>query len=194
MRAARALLAAILALVGMLSAAPANALAITLPTGSTPSSDLIINFDYGAAGVHPGPYVSVLVFLGFDPPFAGSTVAIDLFGDLNGVDLLDSSVTTPFFSVTNVYQMPGVFDGVFSIGVRSTAGTAELDFANSLAIWIAIDTSTDPPTTTFGQTDGVTGQIVARPVPEPGTLALITIALAALAARTRRENAPSSRS
>ena len=187
MHAANALVCAVLTVVAMVSSEPTHALSIPVPTGATPSSDLIINFDYGAAGVHPGPYVSVDVFLGFNPPFAGSTVAIDLFGDLNGVDLLDSTVTAPFFSTTNVYQVPGVFDGVFSIGVRVTAGTAELDFANSLATWISIDNSTNPPTTTFGTTGEVTGQIVTNPggVPEPSTLALMTIALGTGARRAK---------
>jgi hypothetical protein len=166
----------------MLSPAWTYALAIPVPSGTAPSSDLIVSFDYGAAGEHAGPYVSSAVFIGFNPPFAGTTVAIDLFGGPNGVDLLESSVTAPFYSIENTYQEPGLYDGVFSVGVRSIVGTAVLDFANSIGTWIFVDTSTMPPTTTFGTTGEVMGQIVTSPsgVPEPGTLALITIAVAAL--------------
>lgn len=187
MRATRACLLAVILGIGLLSAPPTYALAIPVPSGTAPADDLIINFDYGAAGVHPGPYGSLGVFIGFNPPFAGTTVAIDLFAEPNGVDLLESTATEAFFSVENTYQGPGLFDGIFSVGVRSTVGSAVLDFANSIGVWISVDTTTMPPTTLFGTTAEVTGQIVTTPssVPEPGTLALATIAVAALLPKWR---------
>jgi hypothetical protein len=181
-------------LIAALAVYPMAVGAVPVPSGTTAADDLVINFDYVAAGIAPAPpYGTVITNLSFVPPFTGAAIVIDLFGGLNGANPIRSTSSFPFFVITDTLTDTEVLDGVFSIGVRSMAGSADLAGAFSHAIALIHDFTTIPPITTIVLTSNVVGQIVEVPtnVDEPATLALLALGLASGAFCRRRAGRPS---
>jgi hypothetical protein len=94
--------------------------AIPIPVGSTIADDMILNF------VVPQPVSTTdFLVLGVDP---GEILIVDYFGDFNGRDYISSDMSVSFFWWTE--PLPGFEDGRYSVGMRLSAGAAELYSAN----------------------------------------------------------------
>lgn len=141
------------------------------------STQQIFNFDFTDPAQPPGgepPYDSVLlqVFLSG----ATGSLALEIFPDLNGGG--SSSTLGPYAvgSVPVAYgfglSQPGVLDGKFSVGLQSS--TLLLDQVTAGACKDGCNFETGP----------IAGRLVS--VPEPGSLALIGIAVAGFAAARRK--------
>jgi hypothetical protein len=168
------------------------ALSLFIPavSGATPiplsSSELIFNYDFTSA-TPPPPYDAITVTLELTDTFASDVLEIRLFPELNGVGDVypifvnlqnDALRTIELFPYTAEY-----LDGVFSLTLRW------VDFFPVTAV---------PPTLVSNIAFGVTGteRTTDQPgelvdVPEPATLSLLALGLAAAGARRARGRAES---
>ena len=174
-----------LAALAVIATSPVSA-SVSLPTGSDPSSDLLINFDFTSVTPLGPPYVDVIYFVTLDPTNASGTVAVDLFGDLNGGDLLASFTTSPPL-FDNASTDGRIGDGLFSLGVRATPGSVGAFVeADAFGIKLICDNSL-PPNCSTVQGPDIAGELVRTSAPEPATLALFGIGLAGLGFSRRRK-------
>jgi hypothetical protein len=150
-----------------------SAHAITIPIGTTVADDLIINFDFTGQSPAP-PYDFIQGDLNYAGQDAAETVFVDVFTELNGVDLFFSiAIPGPNsvgFSFVNPF--PEFVDGQFSMGIRIATGAVEL-------------TSTSAIGTIIGDGSATIVGVVAG-VPEPTTMALLGVGLVVLGASRRR--------
>jgi hypothetical protein len=181
----RLLVACTLASVAVMSHA-----SFVLPSGSSPSDDLIFNFDFSSppASPPPGHYFQIF-FASVFPPTPAGTVVVDVFDDLNGVGLHQSFTAGTFqIVIDGTVSGPGVDDGLFSLGFRATSGSALLSDAPFAYAFASIcDLTLSPPRCDTVLTQNVTGRLQSSDgsVPEPGSVALLGIAAAAFSLRRK---------
>ena len=98
-----------------------HAFPIAIPNGTS----LTVNFDYTSpTAISPPPtYAEVITALAFFPPFTNDEITVDIFGGLNGNDLIRSVATFASFLNLEILLDPGVLDGVFSLGLNAVSGT-----------------------------------------------------------------------
>lgn len=140
----------------------------------------IYNFDFTQASLPP-PYdlmALMLAFAGFD---AGESLVWQVFDELNGTGGAISPPQTAVGSTGPVdltLRLPGLLDGVFSIGISDIVGSLELSI---LATAESGDPSNPARTSILNNTP-----IIAQ-VSEPATLSLLAVALAVIAACRRSQ-------
>lgn len=167
----RWMLAALLA--GLAWAAPA--VAVVLPVGSTSAADLIFEVDLTGA-TPPPPYIGWNIVGHSTGGGAGDHVVVDVFADPGGANFLFSTgwaaVSGAGDLATSV--LPGMEDGVLSLGVRATGGSIELTGLSMrmLAATGAFATAT-----------------LVSTVPEPADMALVAVALLGVIATLRLRRA-----
>lgn len=101
------------------------------------STEMIFNFDFSGATSPAPPYVNIsfsAVFDVSDPVGTGDTMVTNVYGDVNGSGLIqvrnDTSLVVggttygPLTTANPIFDP--MLDGVFSLGLRMSAGTARL--------------------------------------------------------------------
>jgi hypothetical protein len=147
-----------------------------IPIGTTPADDLIFNFNF-AAVLAGAPYSKVSIDIDMAGFSVGDALFVDIFKDLNGgggIDFSFGPVTCTLCGsgvvhINVLYTSPGsmdVLDGVFSVGLRLGSGAMDLTSIVATATNAAGGSTTLP------------GTPIA--VPEPGTMSLLLLALAAM--------------
>ncbi len=169
-------------------AAPALATTVPLVVG-TDLDDVIINFDFSSAPTPP-PYTgTMLSFFHLDVSAAPANVVFDFYDGLNGSGLLGSQTTT--LPSTGSWEAgadcpsatsycAGVLDGIFSIGLHLTAGAAGFSDSPIAPTSSAFDAGIEDAVAE------VNGTLGTRSVPEPATIALLGVGMAAIGFAKRR--------
>lgn len=169
-------------------AAPALATTVPLVVG-TGLDDVIINFDFSSAPTPP-PYTgTMLSFFHLDVSAAPANVVFDFYDGLNGSGLLGSQTNT--LPSTGSWEAgadcpsatpycTGVLDGIFSIGLHLTVGAADFSDSPIAPTSSAFDAGIEDAVAE------VNGTLGTRSVPEPATIALLGVGMAAIGFAKRR--------
>jgi hypothetical protein len=167
--------------VGLLAASmSANA----LPISATADNTYIFNFDFVVSAATPSPiYSDVHFHTGLDASTvdAGDSGTWVFFGDPGAGGAEIFSIVLNFSNIT--LSFPSLTDGIFSARLSMTSGSVIVDPRAIGESFTALLT---------GVTNPISVQIIQpTPVPEPGTLALLSIGLGLLASLglTRRKGA-----
>lgn len=167
------------ALVAALLAGPAGA--VMVPLGASEADNLVINFDFGNIAQIDN------VVVNFGGPSSAGSYVYERYNDLDGVDLFPPSFDVSFSGTPNFYidsSSPFQFeDGQFSIGLRMTSGTWDLE------TYTATATIGNEQVTVGGTVVGAMSRsalVGVRAIPEPGTLALVLASALTLVASRRR--------
>jgi hypothetical protein len=151
----------------------------TASASTSLSSEAIFNFDFtNPPDFLAPPYTNMLL----DFTFGGSTgsITFEFYDGLDGSGTA-TSLTIPS-ETTGFHQLnrtdPGLLDGIFSVGLQSNSLT--------LDSFVAVGCDGCSPGETAAITLPRTGILSTPSVPEPGTLALLGIAIAGLAATRRK--------
>lgn len=128
---------------------------------------VVLNYDFAAAGVTPTPpYPRVRWELRVSDFAVGDSGFVEIFSDVN---LQGGTLTSGIFGGFDA-SAPGIADGRFSVRFEATSGAFTIDPAA-----FALDANENR----------ITADVFATTVPEPATLGLFGIALAALGCRRR---------
>jgi hypothetical protein len=180
--------AAVLLLIGGLAMSTSVA-ADPIPIGTTPAQDLIFNFNFPAV-LAGAPYSQVSIDIDLSGFSVGDAFFMDIFKDLNGGGGIDFSFGpltcticgSGFVHINVLYDypagLPDILDGIFSIGFRLGSGAMDLTAIVATA------------TNAAGGSITLPGAPIS--VPEPDTMSLLLLALAAMAHKRmyrRRANA-----
>lgn len=160
-------------------ALPSIANAGLLPNSK--ASELILNFDMSAEMVGPS-YQNLGLTAFFSHSISNGSLGYDLFGNLNGQDLV-SGATSSFFQPLAVFSFASstdsrILDGVFSVGLYDLSGSIDVDY-------VVAQGYKNNFTVASGLVRGA-APAISNDVPEPATIAIVGVGLAALVLQRRR--------